>query len=64
MLKNGPNYNATYLEKSTINLVIQLKGKKVDVMEVDKSLDKAGLEAVAMANDKLRIDLMVLKLRK
>ncbi|MDD9897705.1 MAG: leucine--tRNA ligase, partial [Candidatus Melainabacteria bacterium] len=63
-LEAWPKFEAKYIEQNTFNLVLQLKGKKVDVMEVSKELSKDELEQVALANDKLKRRLDGLDIKK
>jgi leucyl-tRNA synthetase len=62
--QSWPPFNPDYLESSTVNLVIQLKGKKIDVVEVAKSLSQAELEQIALTSDKLQKRLEGLKIHK
>lgn len=59
-----PEHNNSYLEESTVNLVLQLKGKKIDVIEVEKGLSKEEQEKLALANDKVKKRLEGLEIKK
>ena len=61
--QSWPSFEPSYLEQNTFNLVLQIKGKKVDVVEVSKELSKEQLEEFALANDKLqkRLEGLVIK---
>ena len=48
-----PKFNDAFIEKSTCNVVLQIKGKKVDVLELEKGLPKDELEKIALANEKM-----------
>ena len=45
--QSWPVFEPSYLEQNTFNLVLQIKGKKVDVVEVSKELSKEQLEGFA-----------------
>lgn len=64
--ENWPKHEVKYCEESTVNLVLQFKGKKVDVLEIDKSLanNKEELEKIALANEKMVKRLEGLSLKK
>ena len=62
--QSWPVFEASYLETDTFNLVIQLKGKKVDLIEVSKSLSKDDLEKLALDNEKLKKRLEGLDIKK
>ena len=53
-----------FIEKSTCNVVIQIKGKKVDVLELRKGLSKDELEKIALANDKMQKKIDGAEIRK
>ncbi len=59
-----PGYNANYMESNTVNLVLQIKGKKIDVIEIAKDLSQTELEQVAMANEKMKKRLEGLDIKK
>ena len=59
-----PKFKREYTLKDTVNLVLQLKGKKIDVLEVTKDLDQATLESIALSNDKLKKRLEGLEIKK
>ncbi|MBT6843982.1 MAG: leucine--tRNA ligase [Candidatus Melainabacteria bacterium] len=62
--QSWPVFEPSYLEQNTFNLVLQIKGKKVDVVEVSKELSKEQLEGFALANDKLQKRLQGLEIKK
>ena len=62
--QSWPAYNPEYLESNTVNLVLQIKGKKVDVIEIAKDLSQAELEQVAMTNSKMLKRLEGLDIKK
>ncbi len=59
-----PKFEAGYLETDTFNLVLQLKGKKVDVIEVSKTLSKEDIEKLALDNNKMKNRLEGLDIKK
>ncbi|MDA0772935.1 MAG: leucine--tRNA ligase [Cyanobacteria bacterium] len=62
--QSWPVFEPSYLEQNTFNLVLQIKGKKVDVVEVSKELSKQQLEEFALTNDKLQKRLQGLEIKK
>lgn len=62
--ENWPVFNNEYIELNTFPLVIQLKGKKVDVIDVAKDLSKEDLEKLALANEKMQKRLEGLDIKK
>lgn len=62
--QNWPKFEPSYIETDTFNLVIQFKGKKVDLLEVSKSLSKDDLEKLALDNDKMKKRLEGLDIKK
>ncbi len=62
--QSWPLYNSAYLESNTVNLVLQIKGKKVDVIEISKDLSENELQELAMANDKMKKRLEGLEIKK
>ena len=62
--QSWPVFEQSYLETDTYNLVLQLKGKKVDVIEVSKTLSKVEIEKLALDNDKMKNRLEGLDIKK
>jgi leucyl-tRNA synthetase len=48
-----PQYVQEFTESDTVNLVLQIKGKKIDVVEVAKDLPDVELEKIAFENPKM-----------
>jgi len=59
-----PVFNSEYIETHSINLVLQLKGKKIDMIEVAKGLTNEDLEKFALENDKMKKRLEGLTIKK
>jgi leucyl-tRNA synthetase len=59
-----PKFNQEYIETNSINLVLQLKGKKIDMIEVAKGLPNEELEKFALENDKMKKRLEGLSIKK
>ncbi len=57
-------FNPDYLASNTVNLVIQFKGKKVDVLEVAKDQAKEELEKMALENPKMQKRIEGLEVKK
>ena len=57
-------YQGEYLETNSYNLVIQFMGKKIDVIEVEKSMDKTAIEKLALANTKMQKRIEGLSVKK
>jgi leucyl-tRNA synthetase len=47
-------FKPEYMESNVVNLVLQIKGKKIDVVEISKDLSKEDLEKLAFANVKMQ----------
>jgi len=62
--EDWPKFESSYLETDTYNLVLQFKGKKVDVLEVSKTLSKEDIEKLALDNDKMKNRLEGLDIKK
>lgn len=63
-LQSYPDFNEELTESSSFNLVLQLKGKKVDLVEVAKDTSKEELEKIALANEKIQKKLEGLEIKK
>ncbi len=48
-----PAFNDAYIEKNTCTLVLQIKGKKITAIELEKCLDYEELEILALADEKM-----------
>lgn len=62
--QHWPKYKEEYTQSNTINLVIQFKGKKVDVLEIAKDTSKEELEKTALANPKMQKRIEGLEIKK
>ena len=62
--QSWPKFNPQYLQSDVFNLVIQLMGKKIDLIEVSKELSKEELEKLALTNPKLLKRLEGLTIKK
>jgi leucyl-tRNA synthetase len=62
--EDWPKFNQEYIETNSINLVLQLKGKKIDMIEVAKGLPNEELEKFALENDKMKKRLEGLSIKK
>jgi len=51
--QSWPQYVQEFTESDTVNLVLQIKGKKIDVVEVAKDLPDLELEKIAFENPKM-----------
>jgi len=52
-LLSWPVFNESYINKDTCTLVLQIKGKKVNAIEVMKGLSNEELEKLALADEKM-----------
>ena len=59
-----PKFNNEFIVRSTCNVVLQIKGKKVDVLELDKGLAKDELEKIALENEKMQKKIDGAQIRK
>lgn len=62
--QSWPVFIPDFLETDTYKLVLQFKGKKVDVLEISKSLTKDDIEKLALDNDKMKNRLAGLDIKK
>jgi leucyl-tRNA synthetase len=62
--QSWPNYIQEFTESDTVNLVLQIKGKKIDVVEIAKDLSDKDLETIAFANQKISSRLSGLEIKK
>jgi leucyl-tRNA synthetase len=62
--QSWPQYVQEFTESDTVNLVLQIKGKKIDVVEVAKDLSDAELEKIAFQNPKIINRLTGLSVKK
>ncbi len=55
-LQSWPKYSEIWTSQDTVNVVLQIKGKKIDLVQIPKAIaeDKSQLEAIALANDKMQ----------
>ena len=49
-----PNFDKKYLEKNSINLVIQFNGKKKDVIQITSNLDEKKVLDIVLNNSKIK----------
>jgi len=62
--QSWPQYVQEFTESDTVNLVLQIKGKKIDVVEVAKDLPDVELEKIAFQNSKIINRLTGLSVKK
>lgn len=62
--QSWPAFELRFIEQNTFNLVLQFKGKKIDIIEVSKDLSKDELEKLALNNVKLAKRLEGLDVKK
>ena len=62
--QSWPQYVQEFTESDTVNLVLQIKGKKIDVVEVAKDLSDVELEKIAFQNPKIINRLTGLSVKK
>jgi leucyl-tRNA synthetase len=62
--QSWPKYIQEFTESDTVNLVLQIKGKKIDVVEVPKDLSDTDLEKIAFENPKITNRLSGLSVKK
>jgi leucyl-tRNA synthetase len=63
-LESWPVFVPEYIETNLVNLVVQIKGKKIDVIEAAKDLDNATVEKLALEHPKIKAKLDNLKIQK
>ena len=49
-----PNVEKEYLKEDKINLVIQINGKKKDLLNIDVDLDQEKVEQLLISNEKIK----------
>lgn len=62
--ESWPLYNSEFIEEDTFGLVVQLKGKKIDVIEAPKNASDKELEKLALNNEKLKSKLEGINVKK
>jgi leucyl-tRNA synthetase len=62
--ESWPKFNPEFIEEDTFSLVIQLKGKKIDVIEAPKDAPEQELEKLALENEKLKSRIEGLEIKK
>lgn len=62
--QSWPQYVQEFTESDTVNLVLQIKGKKIDVVQVAKDLSDVELEKIAFQNPKIINRLTGLSVKK
>jgi leucyl-tRNA synthetase len=64
--QSWPSYATELIVESTVNVVLQIKGKKIDIVEVAKEIagDKSKLESLALSNEKVKQRLAGLEIAK
>lgn len=63
-LQTWPVYQEEFLLSNTVNMVIQLKGKKIDVLEINKDLPNETVEKLALFHPKIQKKIEGLKIQK
>ncbi len=64
--QSWPSFAPELIVENTVNVVLQIKGKKIDLIEVAKDIaaDKSQLELLALSNEKIKQRLVGLKVIK
>ena len=64
--QSWPSYKPGLIVENSVNVVLQIKGKKIDIIEVaiDIAADKTKLEQLALANEKIKLKLSGLAIAK
>ncbi len=64
--QSWPSYAPELIVENTVNVVLQIKGKKIDLIEVAKEIagDKSKLESLALSNEKVKQRLAGLEIAK